>query len=317
MLVSEPRRQVEVLIASYNTCELLRDCLASLADNAPENGQLEVRAAVFDNGSTDGSADMVAAEFPSCRLVRSPTNVGFARANNALAETSTADYLMLLNSDTLLRMDPVSPLVAELESEPEIAVVGPRLLSANGATQPSSQRFPTLRFELAILFGIRLTRLVPSLAGRLGVDEALGSVGRSELESGQRHDAEHLWATCWLMRREEVARSGLFASEFVTYDEDLDYCKRLHRSGRRLVWVPEVHVVHLGSKSTTLATRRRLQEHGRRQYYRRHHGRLTATAFASMVAAAKAIRRLKPVLASVRRAASALRRAGDRVPRPY
>ena len=82
--------QVEAIIASYNTRELLRECLTTLFKQAPGTLDVRVHAAVLDNGSSDGSADMVAAEFPDVRLVRSDTNLGFARANNVLAGSSTS-----------------------------------------------------------------------------------------------------------------------------------------------------------------------------------------------------------------------------------
>jgi GT2 family glycosyltransferase len=265
-------RQVEVLIASYNTQELLRDCLTSLFAHQPEGTDLTMTVAVFDNGSGDGSADMVVAHFPAVRLIRSASNIGFARANNALVSSSTADYVMLLNSDTIWRMDVVTPLLSVLESDARIAIVGPMLLSPDGSVQPSSQRFPTLRFEVALLFGRKLSKVLPLFGRLLRIDQALGSMAQPAASMGLLHDAELLWATCWLSRRDDLPRDGPFSESFVTYDEDLDYCRRLHESGKRLVWVPDAKVVHIGSQSSGLVFREKLQARGRRRYYRIHHG---------------------------------------------
>src|SRR5690349_16467393 len=98
--------EVEVLIVSFNTRSLLDDCLGSIERYLDPS----VAVAVWDNDSADGSAEMVAERFPQTRLVRSEENLGFGAANNRLAASSRAEYLLLLNSDTLLTEDLVSPL---------------------------------------------------------------------------------------------------------------------------------------------------------------------------------------------------------------
>jgi GT2 family glycosyltransferase len=296
----QPKR-VEVLIASYNTCELLRTCLRSLFAHVPDAPDIRIEAAVLDNASRDGSADMVAGEFPHVRLVRSATNVGFARANNRLASSSTADYLMLLNSDVVLTMDVVSPLLEVLESDPRIAVVGPMLISADGTVQPSSQRFPSLPFELSILFGYRLKQLIRSSRLHRALDGAAQSIGQHAIIERRIHDAEHLWATCWLLRRPELGAHGLFDERFVTYDEDLDFCRRLRAVGRRVVWVPDVQLVHLGGQSSDRFTRLALQGYGRRTYYSLHHGTVFGVAYATMSTAAILLKRAHARLQGMRR----------------
>ncbi len=292
MTSSSSTKDVEVLIASYNTRELLRACLGSLFEHAPRQPGVRLRAAVFDNGSSDGSAEMVAAEFPHVRLVRSGTNLGFARANNAPATSTDADYVMLLNSDAIITMDLVTPLLAALESDPSIGIVGPMLKWPDGSIQPSSQRFPTLRYELSLLFGRRLAKLLPSALLNRIVHQGLDSVSQPAVAQERMHDTEHLWATCWLLRRVDLT-GGLFDDEsFVTYDEDLDCCRRMRGSGRRIVWVPNAELVHLGSQSTDKLTKLALQGHGRRTYYTRYHGLLAGLAYGTLSSTARALKRV-------------------------
>ena len=198
---------------------------------------------------------------------------------------------MLLNSDTVFTMDIVTPLLAVLESDPAIGIAGPMLTWPDGSTQPSSQRFPTLRFELALMFGRRLSRVFPNRALRRVVDEALDAVAQPELENQRAHDTEHLWATCWLVRRAEFDRMR-FDEAFVTYDEDLDYCRRLRAAGRRIVWVPSARLTHLGSQSSDKLTKLLLQGYGRRRYYARHHGQASALAYATLTIVARALKRI-------------------------
>jgi GT2 family glycosyltransferase len=288
-----PDVSVDALIVSYNTRGLLRDCLASLRAGAPDDPAIELRIGVLDNGSADASADMVAAEFPDVRLIRSSVNLGFGLANNALAATSTATHLLLLNSDTVVRHDIVTPLLRALESDPAVAIAAPRLVHPDGDVQASSERLPTLRFELAR--EIRGTKLQPLLRPFFDVDSVLEDHRRRGLLQQRRaHDAEFLWATCWLVRRADFPRGRLFDASFALYDEDLDACRRVTADGRRLVYVPDAEVVHLGGQSSvTSASKRARMRTGRARYYRRHHGPGKALAYRTTVAGADLLKRAR------------------------
>jgi GT2 family glycosyltransferase len=266
---------VEVLIVSYNTKDILADCLRSLRAWAGP----DVGVAVLDNASRDGSADMVAAEFPEVRLLRSDENLGFGKANNRLAETSEADHLLLLNSDTILVEDLVAPLLAELRADPRRAVVGPRLEFPDGRGQWASQEFPGLFFELArTLRGSRVDRVLRRWVS------LRGEIARVQQEALEHERAPRvtssLWATCWLLSREDARATGLFDPHFPIYDEDLDLCRRLAEMGREVVYVPGVRLVHLGGMSSaSVGAKLELEHAARERYYRRHHGRLAAAAF--------------------------------------
>jgi GT2 family glycosyltransferase len=288
-----PDVSVDALIVSYNTRGLLRDCLASLGASRPDDPAIELHISVLDNGSADGSADMVADEFPNVRLVRSSVNLGFGLANNALAATSSASHLLLLNSDTVVRHDVVTPLLRALESDPAVAIAAPRLVHPDGDVQASSERLPTLRFELAR--EIRGTKLQPLLRPLFDVDSVLEDHRRRGLLQQRRaHDAEFLWATCWLVRRADFPHGRLFDASFALYDEDLDACRRVTAGGRRLVYVPEAEVVHLGGQSsvTSMSKRARMRT-GRARYYRRHHGPGTALAYRTTIAGVDLLKRAR------------------------
>jgi GT2 family glycosyltransferase len=301
-----PRRTVEVLIVSYNTRALLAECLASLEAHRPA-GRIKTRVAVCDNGSTDGSADLVASRFPDVRLMRPAGNLGFARANNLLASTSSADYLLLLNPDTVLVEDVITPLLRVLISDPRVIVVGPRLVFPDGAIQTSSERFPELAVEAARLLRCtrlaRITRRWFDAEARLRHARQLGLIHET-----MPRDTDFLWATCWLMRRGDAASGELFDPSFVTYDEDLDFCRRQRDRGRRVVYVPEVTLVHVGGQSSRPEIKQRLERRGRARYYRQHGGRTKSLAFLSLTACFDHARRTKSALqASTRRLLAASR----------
>jgi GT2 family glycosyltransferase len=285
------RPTVDVLIVSYNTRDYLAACLDSLMRHTPPDSGPQVRVRVFDNASSDGSADMVARSFPDVSLVASGRNVGFAAANNRLVADSGADYVMLLNPDTLLTQDIITPLWRIVESDGEIAVAGPRLNNSDGSLQPSSERLPSLRYELACSFhGTKLDRLL-----RPFVDFSATIRDTREANipmSTASRTVEFLWATCWLLRTSDARHYGPFDERFTMYDEDLDLCRRLSDDGRLAFYVPSVSVIHVGGASSDPRRKQRLMRVGRRRYYRRHGGISQALAFSAIVNGADAAKGL-------------------------
>jgi N-acetylglucosaminyl-diphospho-decaprenol L-rhamnosyltransferase len=268
---------VEALIVSYNTRDLLRQTIATFEAHRPAGGVADVTVGVLDNASADGSAEMVEAEFPGVRLIRSDANLGFARATNELARTSTASHLLLVNSDVVFVEDVVTPLLEALDDDPLALVAGPRLTFADGRPQTSSEDLPTLGFELAC--AIRGTKL-GALARPLFDADARVARTRQQALAAERttRRTEFLWATCWLLRRADFESLGLFDERYVTYDEDVDFCRRLQARGRVALYVPSARLVHLGGASSTSAAKEAMMRRGRSRYYRTHHGRMSALA---------------------------------------
>jgi GT2 family glycosyltransferase len=287
---------VEILIVSYNTRDLLRTCLRSIGEFAP--GHHDVRVAVFENASSDGSAAMLEEEFPHTRLVKSDRNLGFAAANNALAKASSAEYLLLLNGDTEWVEDLTSPLIEALQSRPDAVVVGPRLEWPDGSVQPSRMRFPTLFSELSE----RLEWTAwGSLPGVWNLRAVVDGVKWPHAPAGLA-SADFVWATCWMLRRQDVQRYGLFDERFQMYDEDLDFCFRMRAAGREILYEPRVRVVHVGGASSTTLDKSALTNRARRLFYRVHFGRAAAASYEpGLRAVVAALHRLEKVVRLVRR----------------
>lgn len=280
---------IDVLVVSFNTRELLRECLDSLRTHAAGHPAAEVTISVYDNASTDGSADLVADSYPEVRLVRGTTNAGFAAANNELLRTSACDHVLLLNSDTRLTGDLVEPLLGALRAQPDAVAAGPRLIYPDGRPQASSECFPTLAYD--VCRAIERTKL-HVLLGRVADIDGLLRRTRQIDRLGERdtRETEFLWATCWLIPLAVLGGEPLFAAPFVTYDEDLDFCRRMHRAGRRVLYVPSVELVHHGGGSSSSAHKRRLTRAGRRTYYAVHHGRARAWAYHLLSGLAEALK---------------------------
>jgi GT2 family glycosyltransferase len=293
------KRSLDVLIVSFNTRELLRDCLRSILSHRPPADEIELRVSVLDNASRDGTVSMIRADFPAVRLLQSSENLGFARANNELASSSDADYLLLLNSDTLWARDIATPLIQVLETWPGAGVAGPRLIGADGALQLSSQDLPTPALELAhVLRGTKVARLLP----RWDADRAVERMRQAHLVDARHpRETQFMWATCWMLRRSLVQEHGLFRPDFHMYDEDMDFCRRVRKAGVRLVYCPDVELTHLGSgSSTTPASKALMMQRSRARYYRLNHG-LGAWAVACVaVPALRGVKEAKRLLLRAR-----------------
>ena len=133
--MNNPSPSLSVLIASYNTREMTLACLRSISAEA---GSDDFEVIVVDNGSADGSAAAVEAECPAVKLIRSTENLGFARANNLAALRAAGSFILLLNSDTLVRDLAIDRLVAFANANPQAGIWGGRTVFADGSLNPKS-----------------------------------------------------------------------------------------------------------------------------------------------------------------------------------
>ncbi len=259
-----------VVILNYNRADLLADCLASLYA-VPTACALEVW--VVDNASEDGSAAMVQTRFPQVRLLCSPINGGFAHGNNLalrqiLAE-GTVDYVMLLNNDTLVPDGALDGLVAAIEAEPAVAVVGPRLRLPDGSLDLACRRsFPTPTVAFYHMTG--LARIFPR-------SPRFARYNMTFLAPDQRTEVDAVVGACMLLRRTVIAEVGLLDEAFFMYGEDLDWCYRIKQYGWRIVYEPAVVVQHYKRAASTRRAMPSIRAFyaAMRIFHRKHYARTT------------------------------------------
>lgn len=266
---------VAAVVVSYNTCALLRDCLASVYASTLRPRDVFV----VDNASHDGSQEMVATEFPGVTLIALDRNLGFAAANNVALRRATSPRILLLNPDATLAPDTLARLVATLDARPGAAAVGPRILNPDGTLQSCGYAFPTLRSE--IRQSKRVDRLVSLVAG-----PGRGSGAAAPAEVGA---VDWCDGACMLLRREALDAVGLLDEQYFLYTEELDWCLNARRAGWDIV-VDSRAVVrhHRGQSSTSTGTSSRstaLLVETRLRYYRKNHSLVTAMAVAAVVSA--------------------------------
>lgn len=229
---------LSLIVVSYNTRDLTRRCLGSATGVLAELGG---EAWVVDNASQDGSADMVRAEFPHVRLIANANNVGFGTANNQAMRRAVGRYFLLLNGDVELNAPAVKALVAALEGDASLALVGSCLLAPDGRARPSVRRFPGPLHELLLRF--RLFRLLPRRT------RARVLLGEHALE-GEPVEPDWVTGACMLVRREAFAATDGFDESIFMYGEELEWCARLRSAGWRIAYAPTARVLHVGRASS-------------------------------------------------------------------
>lgn len=240
-----PAADVSVVIVSWNTRELLRRCLASL--RASEGRTLET--IVVDNGSTDGSVEMVRAEFSGVSLLESGANRGFAWGTNLGLARARGAFQVWLNSDCEVEPRTIDRLCAYLESHPEAGVAGPRLVWPDGRQQPSAQAFPTPARMFVRAFGVRVlmrSRAMRSLLRPLA--SALGPMPRGYFDSfdeaARARAVDWVSGACVATSRATSGRVGPLDEGYFMYCEDTDWCQRVRALGLEVHFVPGITVVH-------------------------------------------------------------------------
>lgn len=218
---------IRAVVVSYEAEEHLARCLASLEPLARAGNEV----VVVDNGSSDSSTEIVAANGSWCQLMRLESNSGFGRACNLGSADTEAEHILFLNPDAWLEEGSVEVLVESLERDPRVGLVAPQLYSPDGRRQFTWEPSPGLMGD-----GLRRVR-------------NLGE-GRSWAHDGVRlfaralGDAGWMTAACVLVRRQAWQQVGGFDEGFFLYFEDVDLCLRLRRAGWRLRLVPSARAGH-------------------------------------------------------------------------
>jgi GT2 family glycosyltransferase len=228
-------REITVVIVSWNCREYLRGCLNSLALNA---GRFTADIVVVDNGSVDGTQDLVRTSYPHVRLHDSGRNLGFAAANNIALKESRGEFVLLLNPDTEVLPGALDALVQCLDQHRMAWAVGPSLLNTDRSPQRTGVRFPSLgNLVVEALF---LDRLFPKT-------RLFGSHRALFADPHQARKVDYVQGSCLLVRREPVLQeAGLLDEGFFMYFEETDWCYRIRQSGGE-VWIcPDARVVHHG-----------------------------------------------------------------------
>jgi N-acetylglucosaminyl-diphospho-decaprenol L-rhamnosyltransferase len=251
---------LDIAVVSYRSRDLLRQCLRSLATHAPTSG---ARVHVVDNGSDDGTVEMLRLEFPDVDVMAMDDNLGFAAGVNRVIRETNGRYLLVLNPDTRFIEPALDFLLDLMESRPEIGIAGCRLERADGELDHAAKRaFPTPLSALGHFTG---------LGRRNGSPRPLAAYRAPSVESGP---VDAVNGAFMLIRREALESVGEFDEGYWMYMEDLDLCYRFAGAGWTTWYEPEVTVVHIKRGSTGAYRSFRLDwafHYGMYRFYRKHY----------------------------------------------
>ena len=229
---------ISVIIVNRNTKNLLKDCIESLPIGF---SAIPYEVWVVDNGSDDGSVEMLTYHYPHIHLIRNSSNLGFARANNQALRRIDTPFALLLNSDTLLTKDSIVGLYHFLKSHPQAAVVGPKLVNKDGTLQYSTYPLPQLWKD--VLLTLKIYKLLP---GKLKSTLFLGSFW----DHDKKRKVGRITGACILLRMKDIKSIDFLDENFFFYGEIHDLCWTLWERGRHIWFNPDSLVIHLGGQTS-------------------------------------------------------------------
>lgn len=220
------------IIVNWNTRELLIDCIDSIYKTVKD---LSYQIYVIDNGSWDDSVMVVRKQFPQVVIIENQENRGFAAAVNQALEGCSADYSVLLNTDTILQKDAIHIMYSFLEQHKDAGIAGAQLQKPDGTRQHSYDNYPALATEL---FNKSLMqRLFP------------GKYPSKKQAALQPTEVESVIGACLMIRNEAIKQVGKLDEDYFFFLEETDWCYRMWKAGWKVYHIPSAEVIHLGGQS--------------------------------------------------------------------
>jgi GT2 family glycosyltransferase len=281
MPIQRVRVGVSIIIVVWNAKDYVIECLSSLREHC---ANVHTEVIIVDNASTDGTPELVARMFPEFKLIRNYENLGFAKANNIGMTHCTGEFVCLVNSDVKFTSDCISPMLQYLEGHPDVAMLGPKMLSGGDSrVYRSTLRFPTVWNVFCRAVGLDV-----AFKG----SRFFGGLLMSDFDHQTTAPVEVLVGWFWLVRRSAVECVGMLDTQFFMYGEDIDWCYRFHESGLSVVFYAEAEAFHYGGASSSVSPARFYLEQSRAnwQYFKKHHGSLGQAGFLGAIACHHAIR---------------------------
>ncbi len=228
---------ISIVITSYNSGDLVGNCIESIAKNIKQHS---CEIVVVDDASVDGSADMVRDKYPQVKLIINDINQGYVRSNNAGMSSAGGRYVMSLNSDTVVLDGSVDKIIRFMDEHPDAGAVGPKLLNSDGSIQLQARRgFPTPVNSLLYFSG--LSRLFPK-------SRLFGGYLLTYLDDKSAAEVDSLCGAAMVVRREVIDKVGLMDESYFMYGDDLDWCYRIKQAGWKVYYLPEAEVIHYGGR---------------------------------------------------------------------
>jgi len=233
--------ELTISIVSYNVRWLLAECLDSIV--ACTKG-ISYEIVVVDNGSDDGTLEMLRQSYPRVRVIANQRNLGFAAAQNIGLRSGRGRYLYALDSDTYIKADTFTAMVRFMDEHPEAGAAGARLLSPDGTRQYSRRNFPPSLWPI-IYRGTFLKRILPS-------SRSVTYYEMSDWVFDVPKEVDWLYGGNIILRRQAIREIGLFDERFFMYFEEVDICRRAWMGHWRVVYDPAARFTHYHQRESRI-----------------------------------------------------------------
>jgi GT2 family glycosyltransferase len=263
MTNNPPQPEISIVFTNWNTRDYMRDCIHSVREKTQG---VTYEIIVVDDGSTDGSVEMLQSEFPDVKIVVNEKNLGVAKAYNRGVAQARGKYIQMLNTDMILVNNAIKILHEFLENHPEAGACGAWLRNRDMTSQVSYGNFPSL--SQAFVDALFLNELFPS-AG-------FPNRGTIPLETmNTPFETEYVTGASMLIRKNIVDEMGFFDETFTSYCEETDFCYRMkHQAKLKLYFVPDAQIIHFGGASFSKVRKYQTQllYSGYNKFLTKHHG---------------------------------------------
>jgi N-acetylglucosaminyl-diphospho-decaprenol L-rhamnosyltransferase len=249
--------ELAIIIVSYNTRQLVAQCIdAVIGKQLPASWQI----IVVDNASSDGSVEMLREQYPDVTLIANPENVGFGRANNCALETTNAEHVLFLNSDTIASQTALQQLVELMRADTQLGATSPMLRTPDGSAQ-------------AYAFGDEPT---PRYLVRRALNRLVFKRPLHNWEMQTRFMVDWVSGACMLVRGDLARQLNGFDTRYFMYFEDTDLCKRVRDTGYRVAYIGDISITHIGGQSLKKNPSARFAyQSSLRLFYQTHYGRIS------------------------------------------
>lgn len=232
--MTETVPDLSIAMVSLNCRGVLEDCLDSLRESDPA---LTHEIILVDNGSADGTLELVRAQYPEVQVVENAENLGFLKGTNQGIRLSRGRFVLWLNPDTILRPDSLTQMTDFLNAHPKAGIVGPKVLNADGSFQPQCKRgMPTPAASLA--YYAKLDRVFPN-------SPVLGQYLLRHLPEDAANPVDAVSGSCLMARRDVVDDIGLLDEDLKQWGEDIEWCVRAKKHGWEVWYNPASVITHL------------------------------------------------------------------------
>ena len=248
---------MSIVLVCWNNKTYLDPCLKSLYAGGLKS---TFDVIVVDNGSTDGSQQMLAEKYPDVKLIQNAGNVGLGKASNQGIEATDGRHVLLLNNDTLVNGPALDVLVEYLDAHPEVGATAGKLMNPDGSFQSGFAPFSTLLEEFLIVTHI---------------GELLWAGDPSHGDSNEIKETGWMSSACLLVRRAALDKIGLLDESYFIYGDEADLQYRLNKAGWNVVFLPNSSIIHFGGRSMDRWKRRKMVYRGKMMFYKKNYGFLS------------------------------------------